>query len=179
MEPDELRAFHAGDAATFARLVDALSPRLYPVARALAGDGDGAAELLQETWVRAYAARRSFDGAGSLFGWLCAICRNAGINHRRRARRRPTVPLDPAAPAAEPIAPHDPAGDAARAELRTALDAALGALTERQRAVVTARLVEGRSTRGTARELGVAEGTVKATLHQALHLLRPLLRSWT
>lgn len=52
---------------------------------------------------------------------------------------------------------------------------ALETLTEKQRAVVVLRLLEGFSTRATATRMGVAEGTVKATLHQALGRLRPLL----
>jgi len=42
--------------------------------------------------------------------------------------------------------------------------------------VLICRILEDRSTRETALRLGIAEGTVKATMHQALKKLRNLAR---
>lgn len=48
-------------------------------------------------------------------------------------------------------------------------------LSQRRRAVVVARLIDGLSTKETAHLLGCSTGTVKATLHAALGILREQL----
>ena len=55
---------------------------------------------------------------------------------------------------------------------RLDLIAALGELTERQRAIVVARYALGLSQRETAESFGVSAGTVAATCHQAITRLR-------
>jgi len=62
-----------------------------------------------------------------------------------------------------------------RGDVIEAVRRALVNLTPRQRAVVTLRLLEGCSVRDSAIRLGVAEGTVKATLSQARRSLRATL----
>jgi RNA polymerase sigma factor (sigma-70 family) len=64
-----------------------------------------------------------------------------------------------------PVAPDDVA-------TAIAVRAAVRALPPRQRAVVIARFYGGLSVQETAAALGCAEGTVKATTHQAIRNLR-------
>ncbi len=174
MTPEELDRFHAGDERLFQRLVDDHSPRLMLVARAFARSEDEAREILQATWVRAYRKRRAFRGAGGVFGWLCAVCRTVALNRLRSGRRRTRLADAVARSAANP-APGSGGDPAEHEEIRRRLLRALAALGERQRQVVTLRLIEERSVAETAAALGVAEGTVKATLHQAVRALRPML----
>ena len=69
----------------------------------------------------------------------------------------------------------NPLDHLADTEQREVLRANLAQLTERQREVVTLRFLEGLSTRQTAQITGLASGTIKATLSQALASLR---RQW-
>lgn len=55
---------------------------------------------------------------------------------------------------------------------RSMLMLAMGTLTRQQRNVVALRYYEGMSTSETACTLGISVGTVKSTLHRALHRLR-------
>ena len=163
----DLDRFHAGDEGLFAQLVTTYSPRLLPRLRRYAISDADAHDLLQEVWLRVYAKRRTFDGRGSFPGWLLAIGRTIGIGSVRKASREPgTEELH------ELAAP----GDAESPFMRDALSDAVLALPERQRDVVMLRLVEGLSTAETANRLGCAEGTVKATLHQATRKLREYLK---
>ncbi len=71
--------------------LDATLPHLdvvYQVARHAAGNGQDAEDLVQETYLRAYAAFGSFRG-GNTRAWLAAICLNAGRSQARRRRLRP------------------------------------------------------------------------------------------
>ncbi|HUF27861.1 MAG TPA: RNA polymerase sigma factor [Gemmatimonadaceae bacterium] len=163
----DLERFHAGDEALFAELVRIHSPRLLPPLRRYAGVDADAHDLLQETWLRVYASRRTFEGRGSFLGWLFVVARSVGAAAVRKRMRRPT------SDELSDVAVHD---DPDAGPLRDSLREAVLALPERQREVVLLRLVEGMSTAETARLLGCAEGTVKATLHHATRRLRELLK---
>src|SRR5215469_15063327 len=71
--------------------LDATIPHLdtvWQVARQAAGEGQDPEDLVQETYLRAYAAFGSFRG-GNARAWLAAICLNAARSQARRRRRRP------------------------------------------------------------------------------------------
>ena len=176
VSPDELPAFRAGDHTLFRRLVDAYSPRLLATALSYLRDSDQAHDAVQDVWLRAYERRRQLECAGSLLGWLMSICRKTCLSEHRRGevRGQDLSHVPGATPTA--TAPADRTVEAL--ELQRAVAEAIVELGPRQRDVVALRILEGRSTREAAVLLGCAEGTVKASLHQALKKLNPLLRSW-
>jgi RNA polymerase sigma-70 factor, ECF subfamily len=162
----DVHRFRAGDDALFADIVRDFSPRLMPVLRRYAGDGDPH-DLLQDVWVRVYERRATFDGRGSFLGWLLSVARSVAVSALRAQSRAPIGSSPQNVPGH-----HDPDAVFLRAELR---DAILE-LPERQRDVIVLRLIEGLSTRETATRLECAEGTVKALLHQATRKLRDVLQ---
>lgn len=168
----ELLAFRRGDEVYFRKLIDAYSPRLLACARSFLPDLDEARDIVQDVWVRAYERRRSYSGSGSLLAWLLTICRNASVSAIRsgalRERAKGTLGAERAV---FPEAADDPSTNVRRAEVRELVYGAVADLPERQRSVVTLRILEGRTTAQTAEALGIATGTVKATLHQALRNL--------
>jgi RNA polymerase sigma-70 factor (ECF subfamily) len=150
MTPDELARFHDGDLLLFDRLVRDLSPRLLALLRTYANDPDDGADLLQDTWLRAFERRRDFRGAGSLLGWLLVIGRNFALARRRRAQLAPMVPADDGLLASLRDAGPDPLAGAAAAEHRRLLREAVLALPQLQHDVVLLRVLEDRTTRETA-----------------------------
>lgn len=164
-EEIDLDAFHRGEQALFDQLVRTHSPRLIPHLRGYAGAAADVHDLLQEVWLRAYAKRQTFDGHGSLFGWLLTVSRTVGLAAVRKSGPA-TEELSDVAPASIPE------GDVLLDTIRRAVLA----LPARQREVVLLRLVEGMSTAETARLLHCAAGTIKATLHAAVRRLREMLR---
>lgn len=179
MTDDEVSRFHAGDERLFGQLVSEHSPRLLGAALRLTRDRAAADDLVHDAWVRAYEARRSFAGHGSVLGWLVAVLRTvhlATVRTEARHVRR--------AVAYAGLARRDVDVDETADALVEGLDAddrharvihALAQLGDRQRDVVTLRVLEGLGTAATADRLGIAEGTVKATLAQALNRLRTLM----
>jgi RNA polymerase sigma-70 factor, ECF subfamily len=162
----DLERFYAGDEDLFEDLVRTHSPRLVPHLRCFAAADTEVEDLLQELWLRAFRKRATYTGRGSLFGWLLAVARTVGM---AAVGRRQALP-----DAISPVPP-ERSGSLEALSLREALTDAVLALTDRQRDVVLLRLVEGLSTAQTAAQLHCAEGTVKATLHQAIVKLRALL----
>lgn len=171
MNPEDLTGFYDGDSVVFRSAVERESPRLLHFAQRLTrGDRDEAEELVQETWVKAYRERRSYRADAPLLSWLIAICRSLYLSRIRTADRRAELLTEGGISAGNPIdsTPLTPL-------LRRRLADAVAALSDRQRAVVILRLVEGLSTRACATRLGVPEGTIKSTLHRALETLKPML----
>lgn len=167
--PLDLARFHAGDEGLFTALVREYSPRLRPYLRRFAAPDIDAHDLLQEVWLLAFRKRHTFEGRGSLLGWLLMVSRTVGMAAARKRRREPVT---------EEL--HD-IDLAVAGNQETVLSGdlwrnAVLALPERQRDVLLLRLVEGLSTAETAQVLQCAEGTVKATLHQATRKLQSLLK---
>jgi RNA polymerase sigma-70 factor (ECF subfamily) len=161
----DLERFHSGDDSLFAELVTLHSPRLLRQLQQYAGPRVDAHDLLQEVWLRAFQKRHTFEGRGSFIGWLLMVSRTAGIAAVRKRTREPSTQELTDVAARESAHPHR-------------LREAVLALPERQRDVLLLRLVEGLSTAETARRLGCAEGTVKASLHQATRKLREHLKEF-
>jgi RNA polymerase sigma-70 factor (ECF subfamily) len=135
------------------------------VVRAVAvavGDRNRAEDLVQEAFARAYRRWRSVRSMDNPVAWVYVVALNAERKRWRRERDRD------AAPDLEAVA-GDPASTVVT---RVALERAVGELTARQRSAVVLRFVADLSVAETARVMGCAEGTVKATVHQALRRLR-------
>jgi RNA polymerase sigma-70 factor (ECF subfamily) len=164
--------------------LDATLPHLdvvYQVARRAAGDGQDPEDLVQETYLRAYAAFGSWRG-GSTRAWLAAICLNAARSQARQRRRRPwevplRVPLD-ALPMARACGGQDAAdvADVVMAGLDAqAVSRGLAQLPEPQRVCIVLMDVAGYTARETAEVLGCPRGTVLARVHRGRRRLAQLL----
>lgn len=162
LSDDELIARHSGgDQAAFGVLVARHRDRAWAVALRTLGDPTDAADAVQEAFLKAYRTIGAFRGDALFTTWLHRIVVNACLDHLRRARVRPTTPLDEGAAAVAD--PSDPIG---RAELGRDVVAALLRITPDQRAAIVLVDVEGYSVDEAADVLGVAVGTVKSRCHR-------------
>ncbi len=137
-----------------AGLFDRHHQRLYRLARRLCLDDEEAADLVQETFLRAARNPRSLPAAepdGE--AWLVRVLVNLAKDRfrRRHVRERAAPHLDPA-----PVG-HPEAGLVAK----TAVARALAGLGARRRAVVVLTEIEGRTSREIGRLLGVTAVTVR------------------
>jgi RNA polymerase sigma-70 factor, ECF subfamily len=64
---------------------------LYPAARAVCRDPELAADLVQDTFLRAVASREQYRGDAPLGAWLRRILHNLAIDRHRRAVRELVV----------------------------------------------------------------------------------------
>ena len=156
----------SGDMAAFERLYDKYKRSLYQTALAITGDGGAAEEVMQDCFVRAHRAMGRVVASGSLSPWLHRIVVNACLDRLRRAKARPTAPLEDVYPVADRTA---------QVETAIMVQRALMRLPVEQRAAVVAVDMQGYSIADTARLLGVAEGTVKSRCARARVRLAELL----
>ena len=154
---------------------------VYQVARHTAGNGQDPEDLVQETYLRAYAAFGSWRGVNTR-AWLAAICLNAARSAARQRRRRLwevpiQVPLD-ALPVARVGGGHyaDDVADVVIAGLDAqAVSRCLGLLPGPQRVCIVLMDVAGYTARETAEVLGCPRGTVLARVHRGRRRLAQLL----
>ena len=144
---------------------------LYGFAYALARDRAVAQDLVQETYLRALAARRKAAPDENIRGWLYTILNNVWKNELRR--RRPDA-LEDSPGLADALA--DPGADPEalldRRESGDRLRGAIEALPAPLREVVVLRCVQGFSYREVASIVGCPAGTVMSRLARARGLLR-------
>lgn len=170
-----------GDGDAYHRLLQSLGPALRGVARrglARYGAGDGDVEdVVQETLLAIHLKRATWDRGKPIGPWVTAIARHKLIDALRRRGRRAEIPIDDVA---EGLAFEAPAADQPGGAIeRRDVDRMLERLGGRQRDIVRAVSVEGRSIRETAERLDMSEGAVRVALHRGLRALALIYRRMT
>jgi RNA polymerase sigma-70 factor (ECF subfamily) len=173
------RLAKAGDPEAFRAVMQRYNQRLFRMARSVVRDDDEAEDVLQEAYVRAFSAIGRFREEASLLTWLTRIVINEARGRLRS--RRPTVGLEMietehhsvVLPFARPAA--SPEADAARAQARRLMEAAIDELPEPFRLVFILRELEECTVEETAERLGLLPETVKTRLFRARRLLRKAL----
>lgn len=146
-------------------------PALARFARKLARDRVAADDLLQDTLLRAWAARSSFDRGTNMRAWLFRIARNSFLNTVRRDRRQ--VVWDPRVHDAMMVA--KPVQE--EALLLAELEYALGRLPPEQAEAFRLVTHDGLSYDRAAAQLGVQRGTLGSRVSRARSAL--LAHCWT
>ena len=141
--------------------------------RAVAGvvfDDAAAEDLTQETFERAWRARRSYRGGAEEAGaWLYRIAMNAAVSWLRRRRLARLLPT-------RIFFVNDPSPDSLeRVENRHMADIALAALSPKLRVVVVMTYYSDLTQQEIASALGIPRGTVATRLAAAQRIMRAVL----
>ena len=91
MDIDLARQAQDGDESAFAEIVRRYSPRVFSTASRFFRQRSLVEEAAQEVFLKAYTQLGSFEGRGSLEGWLTRIATNTCLNMLRGAKRRPEL----------------------------------------------------------------------------------------
>lgn len=148
----------------------------FRVAYRLLGSEADALDAVQEAFIKAFTHLERFRGQSSFKTWLLRIVSNAALDLGRYRRRtgwnEPTPPLNTHRTCDDRPGPDS---EVHRADLRTAIDAALARLPATQRQTFVLH-VDGEMTyREVADVLGVSIGTVMSRLYYARQKLKTLL----
>jgi len=168
VDQELLERWHAGDERAATALVERHATALARFALSL-GVRDNLDELVQDTFVRAFAALDSFRADSSLRTWLFTIERRLVLDRRRAARRQPDI---------VEVMPEDAAtgfhalDSMVASETEERVRNALTRLSPMQRDVFTLRVQEGRAYRDIAEILGTTEGAARVHYHNALRAVK-------
>lgn len=173
VDADTIEAARRGHRPSQARLLTSLQDGWFRFCLAqLHGDRHRAADATQETALRFLKQLPTFRGESQLRTWSLSIALN--VVREMRRTQRPTHDLDRAH-----LAPERSSGGSSEVETADeteTLKRTLASLPDRQREAITLRFFEELSVEETAAVMQCATGTVKATVHQALRVLREKLK---
>lgn len=159
----------APDGVMFEAWYKAHHARLRSMCDRMLRDNALAEDVAQETLLRAWARRRQFERDADLGPWLRTVARNLCIEAIRSRGR--AVPASDAFPEiADDNA--DPSLPLERAEEHAAVRAAMLSLSDRHRAMLYARDVQGIDYDQLAAREGLSENATRAVLFRARRVLR-------
>ena len=169
-----LEAARTGDLAAFESLMRQHERLVLVTALRLLGALEDAQDASQEVFLKLYRNLDRVGASGNLAGWLYRVTVN--VCHDAQRKRRVPAPVEDAAGLAAPTA--DPQRAAVETERRRALEMSLRMLSERERAVLVLRDLEGLSTQEVARVLGTTEATVRSQISKARVKARDFLERY-
>jgi RNA polymerase sigma factor (sigma-70 family) len=172
-EDEAVERARRGDRDAYASLVARHRMLAHRTAHLL-GAGSDAEDVVQEAFVKGYRALGTFRAGSAFRPWLLRIVANETHNLRRATRRRATLELRLAL-RPETTDPASPEQTALAADTGAILLAAVNAMPERDRAVLTCRYFLDLSEAETAQVLAWPRGSVKSRLSRALVKLRRAL----
>lgn len=172
------RAFSDEDA--FREILEKYERLIYNVAYRSSGNEADAADITQETFLKAWRSLPAFRGECALSTWLCKIALSVSCDSARKGRRQRTLPLtqgDEEDPFELPLTDVSamPEEEAVRKMEIDAVRAAVDALPEEQRILVTMRDLSDMTYADIAEALGLEMGTVKSRLFRARAALKEFL----
>ncbi len=195
-----LTAVRSGDESAFGAITERYRRQLHVHCYRMTGSVDDAEDLVQETMLRAWRSRASFEGRSSFRNWLYRIATNACLNALERSPRRVTAPdITPAIndprstpkwvpelpwlqpypdELLEPTASQEAEPEAvveARETIQLVYLAAIQNLPPRQRAVLILRDALDWSAKETADLLDMTLPSVNSALHRARTTMRDAL----
>lgn len=162
--------------------------KVYAIAYGMVRDPEAAMDISQEAFIKVHRYLGSFQGSSSFYTWLYRIVVNLSIDHLRREGRYDAVDYDDMIQRRDPddseawIVPtlldQNPLQALDRRELSGRIAEAFEGLSEKHRAVLMLREVEGLSYEDIARTLKIHKGTVMSRLHHARRNLQRALRAY-
>ena len=168
-----------GETAAFNALVLKYQNMAYSVAYRMLRDEDAAADVVQDSLIKAYRALSGFQG-GNFRSWLMRIVANTCYDVLRARQRHATDSLDDLL-AEQDHTPHlvdhaeGPEGHAERMELNKFIEAGIQALPPDQRLVLVLCDVHGYAYDEIAEIANLPMGTVKSRISRARLRLRDYL----
>ncbi len=173
---DDVRRARRGDSNAFAALVKSVQRQVYGLCLRLLRTEAEAAEVAQETFLRAYQNLHRYDDGKPFDLWVMAIARNLCLDLLRRRSRMHTEDVD-AMQDALPSGAESQEDVVIAAEERRSLESALALLPAQDREVLALYYVQKRTTKEIAAIVGCAPGTIMARLFRAREKLRQSIKA--
>lgn len=178
------RARHE-DVAAYDELVRRFQERIYATVYHMTSNHEDTNDLVQDTFVKAYRALKSFKGDSSFYTWIYRIAVNKTINFLKQRKNRVQMSLNDLDFNAENdpdlvalVSDKTPRRDLNLSELQEKLNEAMQKLSEHHRMVVTLHDVQGLSHEEIGAIMECNVGTVRSRLFYARQQLQALLSDY-
>lgn len=173
------------DIEAYDQLVRRYQERVYATVYHMTSNHEDAHDLVQDTFIKAYRALKSFKGDSSFYTWVYRIAVNKTINFLKQRKNRINVSLndvdfnvenDPDLVAL--VSERTPRRDLNLMELQEKLNDAMLKLSEHHRMVVTLHDIQGLSHEEIGRIMDCNVGTVRSRLFYARQQLQAYLSDY-
>ncbi len=175
----------AGDLEAYDALIRRYQERIYATIYHMTSNHEDAADLAQETFVKAHRALKTFKGDSSFFTWIYRIAVNKTINFLKQRRHRGQMSLNDLDFNAEHdpdivalISERTPHREVKLRELQERLNAAMQQLSDEHRMVVTLHDIQGLRHEQIGELMNCNVGTVRSRLYYARQQLQAYLADW-
>jgi RNA polymerase sigma-70 factor, ECF subfamily len=179
---DIVLAAQAGSPAAFTELYSTYSRRLFQTTLSITRNPHDAEEALQETFLRAYLAIKTFQGKSQIYTWLTRIAVNSALMILRKQRVRAEVLFDPQSDdRCETITfeVRDPAPNpeelCVRHQCQVKALRAICRLRPHLQEPIRMRITHGWSAKEISRALNISEAAVKSRISRARQQLSTFL----
>lgn len=172
-------ACKSGDQYAFKLLMQRYQRKVYTVAYGFLRNQEDALDVVQETFIKVHRYLGKFEGNSSFYTWLYRIVTNLCIDHLRKNKRHRALEFDDglrhdgkaedvSGAAERPLTKlGDPAHMLQRREILTAVQDGLQYLSEKHRAVIVMRELQGMSYEQMAQAMECSKGTIMSRLFHA------------
>jgi RNA polymerase sigma-70 factor (ECF subfamily) len=173
------------DTSAYNELVRRYQERIYATVYHMTSNHEDANDLVQDTFIKAYRALKSFKGDSSFYTWVYRIAVNKTINFLKQRKNRVQMSLNDVDFHAENdpdlvalVSDKTPRRDLNLAELQEKLNEALQKLSEHHRMVVTLHDIQGLSHEEIGKIMECNVGTVRSRLFYARQQLQAYLSDY-
>lgn len=160
--------------------------KVYAVAYGFLRNQEDALDVVQESFIKVHRYIGKFEGNSSFYTWLYRIVANLCIDHLRKAKRHRDVEFDDGLrhdgkdDTSAPVAPGlagfgDPSDMLRRKEILAAVEESLEHLSDKHRAVIVMRELQGMSYEEMAQAMKCSKGTIMSRLFHARRNMQKLL----
>jgi RNA polymerase sigma-70 factor (ECF subfamily) len=174
-----------GEAAAFATLVEQYERRIFSVALRMTRNREDAEDIVQQSFQKAFVHLNSFVGRSSFSTWLTRIAINEALMLLRKNRGLREVLIDDlngseeTATALEiPDSSPDPEAIYSRREWERMLSSAMNELPHLTRRAIQLYELDERSSRETARIMGISVSALKGRMFHGRRRLRERLKHY-
>ena len=168
-----IQAVLDGDVNAYEALVKEYEKNVYNLALRMTGNSEDAADMAQESFIKAYNSLTAFRGDSKFSVWLYRIVSNVCLDFLRSRSRKQTVSLSTENDDGEEVEldiadeTHSPEQLLDRSLTRDAVRRGLAALPPDHREILLLREIQGLSYEEIADVLGLEAGTVKSRIFRA------------
>ncbi len=180
-DTDILRRFKNGDSSAFKEIVLAYQDSIYSLCTYMIGDPANARDVAQDVFLKAYQNLKTFKPNASIYTWLYRITVNTCIDYKRKISFESLFRHQQHE---EDIIENEPSGDPSPESLygskqtAVAVKEALGKLSQKLKAVIVMKEIEGLSYEEIADALDLSIGTVKSRISRAREELKSLMKGF-
>ncbi len=170
-----------GDRDAYGHLVERYQTRIYSFCYQFFRNRDVAAEMAQETFLRAYRYIKKYDSNKKFSTWIYSIAKNICIDEKRKMDRSRTVPIEDVNPSSFQSSHQgqhlkDPSQISLQLEDRMLLESAIAQLPDKYRAAIILCYFQELPYQEIADVLGLSLNLVKVRIFRAKKQLLEILK---